>query len=111
MREIRLMGGSAMLSRSQTLSMLAVAAAVVCAPQVAPAAMAASGFHLEEASIADVHRAIRAGQITAVQLVNLYLKRIEAYNGTCVKGEVDPTTGLMFGEITPVENAGQVNAY
>ena len=32
-------------------------------------------------------------------------------NGTCVKGEVDPATGLMFGEITPVENAGQVNAY
>ena len=100
-----------MPSRNQILSMLAMAAAVVCAPQFAPAAKAASGFHLEEASIADVHRAIRAGQITAVQLVNLYLKRIEAYNGTCVKGEVDPTTGLMFGEITPVENAGQVNAY
>ena len=100
-----------MPSRNQILSMLAMAAAVVCAPQFAPAAKAASGFHLEEASIADVHRAIRAGQITAAQLVNLYFKRIEAYNGTCVKGEVDPTTGLMFGEITPVENAGQVNAY
>ena len=50
-------------------------------------------------------------QITAEQLVQLYFKRIEAYNGTCVKGEVDPATGLMFGEITPVENAGQINAY
>src|SRR5215831_9727979 len=29
----------------------------------------------------------------------------------CVRGEVDPATGLMFGEITPIENAGQVNAY
>jgi Asp-tRNA(Asn)/Glu-tRNA(Gln) amidotransferase A subunit family amidase len=32
-----------------------------------------------------MHRAIRARQITATQLVNLYFKRIEAYNGTCVK--------------------------
>ena len=27
------------------------------------------------------------------------------------KGDVDPATGLMLGEITPIENAGQVNAY
>ena len=100
-----------MPSRNQILSMLAMAAVVVCAPQFAPAAKAASAFHLEEATIADVHRAIRTGQITAAQLVNLYFKRIEAYNGTCVKGEFDPATGLMFGEIAPVENAGQVNAY
>ena len=68
-------------------------------------------FHLEEATIADVHRAIRAKQITVTQLVNLYFKRIEAYNGTCVKGEVDPATGLMLGDLTPIENAGQINAY
>jgi amidase len=68
-------------------------------------------FHLEEATIADVHRAIRSGQITAEQLVNLYFKRIEAYNGTCVKGERDPENGLMYGEITPIADAGQVNAY
>src|SRR5499433_836837 len=74
-------------------------------------AASAPRFHLEEATIADVQRAIRAKEITAEQLVQLYFKRIEAYNGTCVKGEVDPATGLMFGEITPIENAGQVNAY
>lgn len=68
-------------------------------------------FHLEEATIADIHRAIRAKQITASQIVTLYLKRIEAYNGTCVKGDVDPVTCMMFGEITPIENAGQVHAY
>jgi amidase len=68
-------------------------------------------FHLEEVTIADVHRAIRAKQITATQLVNLYFKRIEAYNGTCVKGEVDPATGLMLGDLTSIENAGQINAY
>ena len=50
-------------------------------------------------------------QLTATQLVQHYFKRIEAYNGTCVKGGVDAVTGLMLGEITPVENAGQLNAY
>ena len=68
-------------------------------------------FHLEEATIADVQRAIRIRQITATQLVSLYFKRIEAYNGTCVKGDIDPATGLMLGDIAPIENAGQVNAY
>ena len=68
-------------------------------------------FHLEEATIADVHRAIRAKQITATQLVQLYFKRIEAYNGVCVKGDADPATGLMLGDLTPIENAGQLNAY
>ena len=69
------------------------------------------GFHLEEASIADVHRAIRAKRITATQIVQLYFKRIEAYNGVCVKGDIDPATGLMLGDLTPIENAGQLNAY
>src|SRR6202008_3327885 len=50
-------------------------------------------------------------EITAEQLVQLYFKRIAAYNGTCVKGEVDPATGLMLGEITPIDNAGQLNAH
>jgi Asp-tRNA(Asn)/Glu-tRNA(Gln) amidotransferase A subunit family amidase len=68
-------------------------------------------FHLEEATIADVHRAIRGRQLTATQLVNHYFKRIEAYNGTCVKGDVDPNAGLMLAAIEPIENAGQLNAY
>src|SRR5262245_49802913 len=94
-------------------SIFAIGAAVLWAVHLAFTVSAASAprFHLEEATIADVHRAIRAKEVTAEQLVQLYFKRIEAYNGTCVKGEVDPATGLMYGEITPVENAGQVNAY
>ena len=96
-----------------TICMLGIGTAVLCAAQLALMAKAASAprFHLEEATIADVHRAIRAKEITAEQLVQLYFKRIEAYNGTCVKGDVDPATGLMFGDISPVETAGQVNAY
>ncbi len=68
-------------------------------------------FHLEEATIADVQRAIRARQLTATQLVQHYFKRIETYNGVCVKSDTDPATGLMLGAVTAIENAGQINAY
>jgi amidase len=68
-------------------------------------------FRLEEATIADVHRAFRAKQLTATQLVNLYLNRIKAYNGTCVEGALDPATGLHLGDIKPIANAGQLNAF
>ena len=62
-------------------------------------------FQIEEATIADVHRAFRAKKLTATQLVHLYLKRIKAYNGICVDGALDPATGLHFGDITPIANA------
>ena len=80
---------------------------------LSPEARAAEGrrFRLEEATIAEVHRAIRAKQITVTQLVNLYLTRVKAYSGTCVQGAVDPATGLQLGDITPIPNAGQINAF
>ena len=81
-----------MPSRNQILSMLAMAAVVVCAPQFAPAAKAASAFHLEEGTIADVHRAIRAGQITAAQLVNLYFKR-PAFSTGVISPNMRPVAG------------------
>jgi amidase len=94
-----------------SFAVLGIAASLLLARPTPASAAPAWQFHLEEATIADVHRAIRARQITAGELVNLYFKRIEAYNGACVKGDIDPATGLMLGELTPIENAGQVNAY
>jgi amidase len=38
-------------------------------------------FHLEEATIDDVHLAIREGRITCKGLVQLYINRSKAYNG------------------------------
>src|SRR5215831_15363701 len=110
--KIRL-GGNPMRPRSFSSIVLGVSLAVLYVALFPLMASAASAprFHLEEATIADVHRAIRAREITAEQLVQLYFKRIEAYNGTCVRGVVDRSTGLMLGEITGIENAGQVNAY
>lgn len=62
-------------------------------------------FHLAEATIADIQRGIRERQITVTQLVRLYLDRIKAYNGVCV----DQPDGIL-GFVTPIRNAGQINA-
>jgi amidase len=70
---------------------------------------ASAGFHLQEATIADIHRAILAKELTATELVGLYLKRIEAYNGQCIKGAVD-ANGFVLGDIEPIEKAGKVGA-
>src|SRR5256884_7010820 len=70
----------------------------------------AQPFHLEEATISDIHRAMRAKQLTATRLVNLYLKRIDTYNGRCVSGAVDPATGYLLGDIAPAEKAGRLGA-
>ncbi|MET0988486.1 MAG: amidase, partial [Steroidobacteraceae bacterium] len=63
------------------------------------------GFHLEEATIDDIQQALLAKKLDTVQLVELYLKRIKAYNGTCVQ----QPKGIL-GPITPIANAGQLNA-
>jgi amidase len=47
-------------------------------------------FEVEEATIANVHDAMKAGRLTCVALVGLYLKRIEAYdkNGPAINSIV-----------------------
>src|SRR3984957_9541103 len=40
-----------------------------------------SQFHLQEATIDDIQQAIRSGQITCAELVQLYINRAKAYNG------------------------------
>ncbi len=44
---------------------------------------AAGKFTLEEASIDSIHAGIRAGEVTCKQIVESYVKRAHAYNGTC----------------------------
>src|SRR5688572_11431673 len=62
-------------------------------------------FHLEEATIGHIQESLLARRITTVGLVELYLKRIKAYNGTCVN---EPQGRL--GPITTIPRAGQINA-
>jgi Asp-tRNA(Asn)/Glu-tRNA(Gln) amidotransferase A subunit family amidase len=40
-------------------------------------------FRLEEATIDELHAAIRAGRITCVEVVRHYIERARAYNGVC----------------------------
>jgi amidase len=76
---------------------------LVASAAAAPAQRAT--FHVHEATIADIQQAIQAKQITTVSLVEQYLKRIRAYNGTCV----NEPSGIL-GPITTKANAGQINA-
>jgi Asp-tRNA(Asn)/Glu-tRNA(Gln) amidotransferase A subunit family amidase len=69
------------------------------------AAAAPKPFKLEEATIAEIQSAILGKRITTVQLVKLYLARIKAYNGTCVK----QPQGIL-GPIQTIPHAGQLNA-
>jgi Asp-tRNA(Asn)/Glu-tRNA(Gln) amidotransferase A subunit family amidase len=65
----------------------------------------ASGFEVHEATIERLQQAIRARQITTRGIVEAYLRRIRAYNGTCVS---EPQ-GIL-GPITPIAHARQINA-
>lgn len=49
------------------------------------AVSARAEFQLQEATIDDLHNAIRAGEITCKQVVEGYIARAKAYNGTCTK--------------------------
>jgi amidase len=57
-----------------------------------PPSATAWKFRLEEARIEDIHRAIKSGQITCARLVQAYINRIRAYDGTCV-APADPNDG------------------
>src|SRR5258708_3224780 len=89
------------LKRNAALSVaLLVFNVNVGAQQRAPAR-----FHLQDASISDIQRAILSNQITSVGLVELYLKRIKAYNNTCVSQPMG-----VLGPITTIPHARQINA-
>jgi amidase len=65
----------------------------------------AAPFEVVEARISDIQRALLAGDITTVELVESYLARIKAYNGRCVK---EPE-GIL-GPVSTIPSAGQINA-
>src|SRR5688572_23582171 len=71
----------------------------------ASAQQRASRFEVHEAGIAEIQQALLQRQVTTVGLVEAYLRRIKAYNGTCV----NEPQGIL-GPITTIRNAGQINA-
>src|SRR5262249_23706946 len=62
-------------------------------------------FHLQDATIADIQRAIQTNQATTAGVVELYLKRIKVYNSTCVNEPMG-----ILGPITTIPHAKQINA-
>jgi Asp-tRNA(Asn)/Glu-tRNA(Gln) amidotransferase A subunit family amidase len=62
-------------------------------------------FDVHEATIADIQRALQSKRITTVGVVELYLRRIKAYNGPCV----NEPQGIL-GPVTTIPGAGQINA-
>ncbi|PYR19878.1 MAG: amidase, partial [Acidobacteria bacterium] len=78
-----------------------LAASLTAGAQRQPAA----GFRLQDAGIADIQQSILTSQITTVGLVELYLKRIKTYNGTCVNEPLG-----ILGPITTIPHARQINA-
>jgi Asp-tRNA(Asn)/Glu-tRNA(Gln) amidotransferase A subunit family amidase len=82
------------------LTAAVLTAALAPAMQQAPAK-----FHLQEATIDSIQQAIRSGQITTSALVEAYLERIKAYNGTCVNEPMG-----ILGPITTIAHARQINA-
>lgn len=80
-------------------------------------------FDVVEASIDDIHAAIASGRTTCVDVTRQYFARIKAYSGPCVgydkngDGEgpdydftMPSGKGIYLGPVTPIPNAGQVNA-
>jgi len=73
------------------------------APQTA--ARSSSAFEIHEATIDRIQQAILKKQITTRGVVEAYLRRIQAYNGTCVS---EPQ-GIL-GPVATIAHARQINA-
>ncbi len=66
---------------------------------------AAPPFDVQEKTIAQIQQAIINKQITTQGVVEAYLRRVQAYNGTCV----NEPQGIL-GPVTPIAHARQINA-
>jgi len=66
---------------AMTLALATVVAAAIAFILTRGPAFAQAHFQIEEATISDVHRAIKAGQMTCHGLVQTYISRAKAYNG------------------------------
>jgi len=87
------------------LRQLALASFILLTPPLVWAQTAK--FRIEEATIEDIQAAILRGELTSTRVVQFYLNRIKAYNGTCVN---QPDGVLGLGPVTPIKNAHQLNA-
>jgi hypothetical protein len=101
-----------MTTAKKTRRLVSVGAATIVAVGAAAAIKShrarleaqAAPFHLQEATIDEVHRAISAGQVTCQGLVQAYLNRAKAYNG--VSNALVTMDGAPIPEATGAVRAG-----
>ena len=84
---------------------LLLAANGLAIPVPLGAAPGATPFRVEEATIDSIQSAILKGELTSTQVVELYLKRIRAYDGPCVT----QPDGIL-GPFSTIPHAGQINS-
>jgi Asp-tRNA(Asn)/Glu-tRNA(Gln) amidotransferase A subunit family amidase len=99
---------AARTARWRKVALISVLAGAICAGAASPAPASDShgkGFQVDETTIADIQTAIVRHQVTTTDIVNDYLARIKAYNGTCV----NQPQGIL-GPISTIPHAGKVNA-
>jgi amidase len=84
---------------------ICLAALIAASINISAQHQSSAEFHLQDASIGDIQRAIAANKITTVGLVQLYLKRIKTYNNACVSEPMG-----ILGPITTIPHARQINA-
>jgi amidase len=65
------------------MSMRTAVKAFVVLATVLGSLEARADFQLQEATIDDIHKAIRGGEVTCKQVVEAYIARAKAYNGMC----------------------------
>ena len=87
------------------ISVLLAAAAAGQAQRASAPLKGRPTFDVHEATVADIQRAIQSKRVTTVGVVEQYLRRIKAYNGTCV----NEPQGIL-GPVTTIAKAGQINA-
>lgn len=101
---------SAGQTRQLSILALSLATTLLAAPALAAKpskgmAVPVASFQIEEATVDSIQAAYRSGALTAEGLVRMYLARIKAYNGSCVR-EPDG----VLGRIETIPNAGAINA-
>jgi len=60
------------------------------------AAGAAGSFHVEEATIADMHAAIQSGETTCTEIIQQYIARAKVYNNGLCTALVTPEAVLRI---------------
>ena len=93
-----------MKNRNSLAAVAVMLAAILNKGAVTPQE-AAQPFDVQEKTIEQIQQAIINRPTTTQQVVEAYLRRVQAYNGTCV----NEPQGIL-GPVTPIAHARQINA-